>query len=145
MLVSNKSNRLKRRIIQKWQIVCVAVAINCTALLFRGDFYRAADAAILYSKFTSYIQDRAKTFLTAANISALEPMVTAFLELIPWAIILLAGGVITWQAYSGYQAYERDDLSGAGKCVLNMILMLLLLVMSSAITDFMVGSTPTAG
>jgi hypothetical protein len=109
----------------------------------------SASAAPLYDNFTKYIQFQSNCFLTAASggttaatsSTSITTIVTSFLGLIPWAIILLAGSIIAWQAYQGYQEYQREDLSGMGKSVLSVIVMLLLLVMTSFITDFVVGGT----
>jgi hypothetical protein len=131
----------QRKFIRRWQVSVTAVVTHAMFLLFAGDFNRATNAAPLYDKFTKYIQKTSETFLTAASATAVTPIVTAFLELIPWGILLLAGGVISWQAYAGYQAYEREDLSGVGKAVLNIVVMLLLLVMTSFVTDFIVSGT----
>ena len=128
----------KRRSIQQWHVFVTAVIANTTALLLRGDFDRPANAA-LFANMTTYIKTQATAFLTAVpSLSVVQPLLLAFLDLIPWSIILLVGAVISWQSYTGYQSYEREDLSGAGKCILNILVLVALLFTSSAITDAMV-------
>jgi hypothetical protein len=127
----------KRKAIQHWHVFVMSVAANTTALLLRGDFDRGADAAILYGPMTAYIKTQAGNFLNP-TIPALTPIILPFLDLIPFSIILLVGAVASWQAYSGYQSYERDDLAGMGKCGLNVLVLVALLFVSAKITDVMV-------
>jgi hypothetical protein len=128
----------KRKAIQQWHIFIATVIVNTTALLLRGDFDRPANAA-LFANMTTYIKTQATAFLTAVpTLSVIQPLLLAFLDLIPWSIILLVGAIVAWQSYTGYQSYEREDLSGAGKCILNILVLVALLFTSSAITDAMV-------
>jgi hypothetical protein len=137
MIVASTSAK-KRKAIQRQQIFIIATIVNTTALLLRGDFDRPANAA-LFANMTTYIKTQATAFLTAVpSLSVVQPLLLAFLDLIPWSIILLVGAVISWQSYTGYQSYEREDLSGAGKCILNILVLVALLFTSSAITDAMV-------
>jgi hypothetical protein len=128
----------KRKAIKRRDIFVTAVIANTTALLLRGDFDRPADAAILFAPMTAYIKTQATAFLAATTLTAVQPLLLAFLDLIPWSIILLVGAVISWQAYTGYQSYEREDLSGAGKCILNVLVLVALLFTAARITDAMV-------
>jgi hypothetical protein len=127
----------KRKTTQQRGIFIAAVIANTTALLLRGDFDRSVNAAILFAPMTAYIKTQATAFLTP-TIPAIQPIILAFLDLIPWAIILLVGAVVSWQSYSGYQAYDRDDLSGMGKCVLNIFVLVALVFTAAKITDTMV-------
>ncbi len=131
-----------RKLIQRQYVFITAVIVNTTALLLRGDFDRPANAA-LFENMTRYIKTQATAFLTAVPaLSAIQPLLLAFLDLIPWSIILLVGAIVSWQSYTGYQSYEREDLSGAGKCILNILVLVALLFTSSAITDAMVAGGP---
>ena len=105
----------KRKAIKRQHIFITATLVNTTALLLRGDFDRPADAAILFAPMTAYIKQQATAFLSATTLTAVQPLLLAFLDLIPWSIILLVGAIISWQSYTGYQAYDREDLSGMGK------------------------------
>lgn len=137
MLICTRSAK-KRKAIQQRHIFIAAVIANTTALLLCGDFNRPANAA-LFANMTTYIKTQATAFLTAVPaLSVVQPLLLAFLDLIPWSIILLVGAIVAWQAYTGYQSYEREDLSGAGKCILNVLVLVALLFTSSAITDAMV-------
>ncbi len=133
-----KTSAKKRRAIQQRDIFITAVIANTTALLLRGDFDRPANAAILFAPMTAYIKTQATAFLSATTLTTVQPLLLAFLDLIPWSIILLVGAIISWQSYTGYQAYDREDLSGMGKCVLNILVLVALLFTSAKITDAMV-------
>ena len=128
----------KRKAIKRQHIFITATLVNTTALLLRGDFDRPADAAILFAPMTAYIKQQATAFLSATTLTTVQPLLLAFLDLIPWSIILLVGAVVAWQSYSGYQSYEREDLSGMGKCILNILVLVALLFTSAKITDAMV-------
>lgn len=161
MLSTNSLHQKKRKFflpkissknIPKFRVSVLAALFNAIAIWIHIGNHTAATAAPLYDKFTGYVKAKATCFLDAAtggstaapSSTSITPVVTAFLDLIPWAIILLAGSIIAWQAYQGYQEYQREDLSGVGKSVLSVIVMLLLLVMTSFITDFVVGGTAVA-
>lgn len=88
MLVSNISTK-KKKAIQQRHIFITATLVNTTALLLRGDFDRPANAAILFAPMTAYIKTQATAFLSATTLTAVQPLLLAFLDLIPWSIILL--------------------------------------------------------
>jgi hypothetical protein len=136
------TNRSNRKVIKKYHVAISTVMLNTLALTLFGDFYRPASAAPLYDKFTTYIQDKAGDFMTDTGLTgAAVTSVKTLLGLVPWAVILLVGAITAWQAYAGYQAYDREDLSGMGKCVLNVLVLFGLTIMSSIITDFIVAGT----
>jgi hypothetical protein len=130
--------KTNRRVVKKYHITTLVVTSNIFALLLMGDFDRAASAAPLFDKFTTYAKTGITTFFTGtggAGGAAISTALTALVALIPWAIILLVGAIAGWQAYLGYQAYEREDLSGMGKCVLNVIVLVGLTFTASLVTD----------
>jgi hypothetical protein len=137
MLICTNSAK-KRKAIQRRDIFITAVIVNTTTLLLCGDFDRPANAAILFAPMTAYIKTQATAFLSATTLTAVQPLLLAFLDLIPWSIILLVGAIVSWQSYTGYQAYDREDLSGMGKCVLNILVLVALLFTAAKITDAMV-------
>jgi hypothetical protein len=135
-----------RKRIRRKHIFWMSIFCQFSALWLFGDFNRPADAAPLFNNFTTYIQTQGETFLTAAGAAdGIKATIKAFLGIIPWAIILMVGAVASWQAYAGYQSYEREDMAGTGKCVLNIVVLLLLTVAASAVTDFFVGGAAAPG
>jgi hypothetical protein len=145
-MLKKMTTTTSRKRIRRKHIFWMSILCQFLALWLFGDFNRAVDAAPLFDKFTTYIQTQGDTFLTAAGAAeGIKTTIKAFLGIIPWAIILMVGAVVSWQAYSGYQAYEREDMAGTGKCVLNIVVMLLLTVASSAVTDFFVGGAAAPG
>jgi hypothetical protein len=126
-----------RKVVKKYHIATSIVVCNTLALLLAGDFRRAASAAPLFDKFTTYIKTGITTFLGTGGIAGgtIGTLLSALVSLIPWAIILLVGAIAGWQAYQGYRAYDNEDLSGMGKCVLNIIVLVGLTFAASAVTD----------
>jgi hypothetical protein len=136
----------KKKLIRHWQVFTVTVVLNTISIWAKLESSHSAEAAPLYDKFTTYVQNGACSFLAAVSTGAggtatttIGPLVKSFLGLIPWAVILLVGAVVAWQAYEGYRAYDREDVSGAGQAILKVLVILFLTVMSSAVTDFFVG------
>jgi hypothetical protein len=105
--------------------------------LFIHDFNHPASALPLYSKLTTSLETSANTFCTAGGLdAAATAQIVTLIALIPWSAILIVGSMVAWQAYTGYQAYDREDVSGTGRCVVNIVSLLALTMMSSLITDF---------
>jgi hypothetical protein len=130
--------KINRKIIKKYHIATLILAANTLALLLMGDFHRAASAAPLFDKFTKYVTTGLTTFFSSTGGTggaAIGTALGALVALVPWAIILLVGAIAGWQAYVGYQAYEREDLSGMGKCVLNVVVLVGLTFAASLVTD----------
>lgn len=135
----------KRKLIQKWQITILAVVTNVTMLLLRGDFWRGADAAPLFGKTVTYLKARSDSFFDAASAgqagaanTAMGVTVSALIELLPWAVILVVAGITATQAYRGYQQYEQEDLAGMSKSIVSVVVLILLVVMASYVMDFLV-------
>jgi hypothetical protein len=137
----------KRKLIQKWQITTLSVVTNVILLLLRGDFWRGADAAPLFNKTVVYLKARSDSFFAAASAgqptatatnTALGVTVSALIELLPWAVILVVAGITATQAYKGYQQFEQEDLAGMSKSLVSVVVLILLVVMASYVMDFLV-------
>jgi hypothetical protein len=137
----------ERKLLRQWHITSLCVISNVTLLLLRGDFWRGANAGLLFNKTTTYLKLKSGAFLTAASGSnsssltttTLSATIDALIDLVPWALILIVAGISASQAYNGYKQYEQEDLGGMVKSILSIIVLILLTVMASFVTDFLVG------
>jgi hypothetical protein len=137
----------ERKLVRQWHITSLCVISNVTLLLLRGDFWRGANAGLLFNKTTTYLKLKSAAFLTAASGSTSSSLTTttlsatidALIDLVPWALILIVAGISASQAYNGYKQYEQEDLGGMVKSILSIIVLILLTVMASFVTDFLVG------
>jgi hypothetical protein len=146
--VSKSATKIReRKLIRQWHITILCVATNVTMLLLRGDFWRGAEAGILFNKTTTYLKLKSGTFLDAAAGSSggslaaggvLKTTVDALIDLVPWALILIVAGISASQAYNGYKQYEQEDLGGMVKSILSVLILILFVVMASFVTDFLV-------
>jgi hypothetical protein len=119
------------------QVFISSLVVNLISLFICHDFNRPASALPLYSNLTTSLENSATLFCAAGGVNATgTKQILALVDLIPWSAILIVGSMVAWQAYAGYQAYEREDTSGMGRCVVNVVTLLALTIMSSLITDF---------
>jgi hypothetical protein len=103
----------------------------------------AAPSHAVYERFTLYLVTSISVFLTAAGATAVIPIVTTALNILPWLVIVLAGSIIIWQAYVGYQEYQRENYSGISKPVANIMVTIILVFLTDALSALLIG--PTGG
>jgi hypothetical protein len=48
----------------------------------------------------------------------------------------MVGGIVIWQAYLGYQEYDRENFSGIVKPMLNIIVLVILVIATDRIINF---------
>jgi hypothetical protein len=112
--------------------------VSCfAAITWGGNLAPRADAAPIYNAFVTASMASLASITAAFPAAALlTPILTAFINLIPWAVLLIVGGIVIWQAYLGYQEYDRENFSGIVKPVLNIIVLLMLVVATDRIVTF---------
>jgi hypothetical protein len=134
---TRNQSRKNRSSFRQCQIFIGSFVVNSISLFICRDFNRPASALPLYSKLTTSLETSANTFCTAGGLdAAATAQIVTLIALIPWSAILIVGSMVAWQAYTGYQAYDREDVSGTGRCFVNIVSLLALTMMSSLITDF---------
>jgi hypothetical protein len=140
-IVSTRNQfRRNRKAVRQSHIFIGSLVVNLFSLFICRDFNRPASALPLYSKLTTSLETSATTFCAAGGLdAAATAQIISLIALIPWSAILIVGSMVAWQAYTGYQAYDREDVSGTGRCFVNVLVLLALTMMSSLITDFISG------
>jgi hypothetical protein len=98
----------------------------------------APSHAIVFEQFTQVLDQRIGTFLQSVNATAVQPIVTSGLTILPWLIIVLAGSIIIWQSYIGYQEYQRENYSGISKPIANIMVVLILVFMTDRLSALLV-------
>jgi hypothetical protein len=137
---TRKQSRRNRPSFRQCQIFIGSLVVNLVSLFICRDFNRPASALALYSKLTTSLETSANTFCTSGGLdAAATAQIITLIDLIPWSAILIVGSMVAWQAYTGYQAYDREDVSGTGRCFVNVVALLVLTMMSSLITDYISG------
>jgi hypothetical protein len=98
-----------------------------------------ADAAPIYDAFVTVSTTKIATIMAGFPVAGplFTNLFTAIVNLIPWAVLLIVGGIVIWQAYLGYQEYERENFSGIVKPMLNIIVIVILVITSDRIVTFM--------
>ena len=94
--------------------------------------------APIYDAFVTVSTTKITTIM--AGFPAAGPLFTtlftAIVNLIPWAVLLMVGGIVIWQAYLGYQEYDRENFSGIVKPMLNIIVLVILVIATDRIINF---------
>jgi hypothetical protein len=133
---ARSQSRRNRKFFQQCHVFVGSLVINLFSLFICHDFNRPASALPLYSKLTTALEASTNTFCAAGGLDATATaQILTLIDLIPWSAILIVGSMVAWQAYTGYQAYIREDISGTGRCLIDVITLLSLTMMSSLITD----------
>lgn len=112
------------------------IGLTSATLVLKAD---AKPAEAVYERFTTYIQGSLTTFLGAVGGGAVAPIATSAIGLLPWLVIVLAGGIIIWQAYAGYQEWQRENYSGISKPVANILVTIILVFLTDALSALLVG------
>jgi Na+/phosphate symporter len=132
-----KTNR-NHQVLRQSQIAILSIGFNTIALWLGGDLTRPASAAPLYGTLTNYLKTAATGFCLAGGLDAKgTASITSLIELIPWSAILLIGSIIAWEAYGGYQAYQREDATGMGRSAVNLVITVALTLLTNLITAYL--------
>jgi hypothetical protein len=122
--------------LRRSQISVASIAINTIALWLGGDFNRPANA-MLYGTLTDYLKTAANNFCLSGGLDAKgTAAINSLIDLIPWSAILLIGSIVAWEAYRGYQAYQREDATGMGRVVVNLFTTVVLILITDLLTAY---------
>jgi hypothetical protein len=125
------------QLLRKSQISLGSIVVNMLALWLCGDFNRPASATPLYGTLTTYLKTAATGFCLSGGLDAKGTAnITSLIELIPWSAILLIGSIVAWESYRGYQAYQREDATGMGRCVANLVTTVALTLVTNLLTAY---------
>jgi hypothetical protein len=114
--------------------------VSCLAAITWGwNLAPKADAAPIYDAFVTVSTTKIATIMAGFPVAGplFTTLFTAIVNLIPWAVLLIVGGIAIWQAYLGYQEYDRENFSGIVKPMLNIIVLVILLIATDRIITFM--------
>lgn len=135
-ITMRKTNRNPRKAVS-WKSIRYFLTGAISAAFWA--YSSAAPAhAIVFEKFTTYLITSIGAFLAVSGAGAVLPLVTAALTILPWLIIVLAGSIIIWQSYVGYQEYQRENYSGISKPIANIMVTLILVFLTDALSGLLV-------
>jgi ABC-type transporter Mla maintaining outer membrane lipid asymmetry permease subunit MlaE len=116
------------------------ILISFNSFLFWGwaASSRADAAGIPFTTLFNAAADQTKTFvgLTGAP-QQIGDMIGGFMTFIPWIVLILVGSIVAWQTYEAYKEYQRENLSGAVKPALNIIVLLVFVFIADRATSYL--------
>ncbi|WP_373547077.1 hypothetical protein [Chamaesiphon sp.] len=136
----NYANSLvKSRSKISWKQVRYVLIGFFTAIIWGGNLAPKANAAPIYDAFVTYSTTKITAIMAGFPVAGplFTTLFTAIANLIPWAVLLIVGGVAIWQAYLGYQEYDRENFSGIVKPMLNIIVLVILVITTDRIVTYM--------
>jgi hypothetical protein len=132
-----KSNRIHSQN-SNWKAIRYPLTFLLSLGFWAYSGIRSAQAAV-FSDFTAYLSNSITGFLTAANApSSVVTLVQAAMGLVPWIVLAIAGGIITWEAIEGYREFKREEYSGMVKPIATILLLVILLYFADRITSALV-------
>lgn len=97
-----------------------------------------ADAAIPFTTLFDAAADQTDEFVaTTGAPGEIGAMISGFMTFIPWIVLALVGSIIAWQTYEAYKEYQRENLSGAVKPALNIIVLLVFVFIADRATSYL--------
>jgi hypothetical protein len=121
-----------------WKYIQYALISGFTPIVWGWNLAPKADAAPLYDAFVTVSTTKIATIMAGFPVAGplFTTLFTAIVNLIPWAVLLMVGGIVIWQAYLGYQEYDRENFSGIVKPMLNIIVIVILVIATDRIVNF---------
>jgi hypothetical protein len=129
----------KSRSKTSWKQIRYVLIAFFSALVWGWNLAPKADAAPIYDAFVTASTTKIATIMAGFPVAGplFTTLFTAIVNLIPWAVLLMVGGIVIWQAYLGYQEYDRENFSGIVKPMLNIIVLVILVITTDRIINFM--------
>jgi hypothetical protein len=114
------------------------IAIYTAIILIYADFLHPKSAqAILFSSFTKFIGGTVKDFLGKVGASAIGDSIDGLLSLVPWVVIVVLCGYVSWQALEGYKEYEQQNYSGVATAATKVVVLISLAAIADKVTAWM--------
>ncbi|AFY97212.1 hypothetical protein [Chamaesiphon minutus] len=133
----NSLNKSRKKI--SWKQIRYVLISFFTSIAWGWNLAPKADAAPIYDAFVTYSTTKITTIMAGFPVAGplFTLLFTAIANLIPWAVLMMVGGIVIWQAYLGYQEYDRENFSGIVKPLLNIIVLIILVIATDRIVTFM--------
>jgi hypothetical protein len=119
------------------QIRYISIAFN--SFLFWGWAADSrADAAIPFTTLFTAAAVQTDNFVATTGAPAtIGSMISGFMTFIPWIVLVLVGSIVAWQTYEAYKEYQRENLSGAVKPALNIVVLLVFVFIADRATSYL--------
>jgi hypothetical protein len=129
-------NKPRKKIL--WKYIQYALIACFSSIVWGWNLAPRADAAPIYDAFVTVSTTKIATIMAGFPVAGplFTTLFTAIVNLIPWAVLLIVGGICMWQAYLGYQEYDRENYSGITKPMLNIIVLIILVIVTDRIVTF---------
>jgi hypothetical protein len=121
-----------------WKYIQYALISCFSPIIWGWNLAPKANAAPIYDAFVTVSTTKITTIMAGFPVAGplFTTLFTAIVNLIPWAVLLMVGGIVIWQAYLGYQEYDRENFSGIVKPMLNIIVLVILVIATDRIINF---------
>jgi hypothetical protein len=116
------------------------ILISFNSFLFWGwaGSSRADAAGIPFTTLFNAAATKTSDFVTLTGApTQIGAMIAGFMTFIPWIVLILVGSIIAWQTYEAYKEYQRENLSGAVKPALNIIVLLVFVFIADRATSYL--------
>lgn len=133
-LVRSSTHRKK---IPWYKFRLMSICYNTSIFWAVAGRQRADAAGPPFSQLFTAINNGIQPFMSALNVGGLGTLIAGFFTFIPWLILALLGALAGWQVYEAYKEYERENLSGAVKPLLNIVVLILLVMLADRVTTYM--------
>jgi hypothetical protein len=132
-----KTFQSKRKV--TWnQIRYILIGFNSFLFWVWAADSRADAAGIPFTTLFNAAALQTGTFVTLTGAPpAIGLMIAGFMAFIPWIVLILVGAVVAWQTYEAYKEYQRENLSGAVKPALNIIVLLVFVFIADRATSYL--------
>ncbi|WP_373545635.1 hypothetical protein [Chamaesiphon sp.] len=98
-----------------------------------------ANALIPFQDAATAVATEAGAFMAGIGIlagTAPYDALTAFINFIPWMILLISVAAIAWQCWNAYQEYQRDNQSGMIQPMLSILVLVFFLIFGDTLSRF---------
>jgi predicted lipid-binding transport protein (Tim44 family) len=117
--------------------ICRYTLFTAVILIYADFLHPKPAQAILFSAFSKFVGGTVKDFLGKVGASAIGDSIDGLLSLIPWVVIVMICGFVTWQVIEGYKEYEQQNFSGVAGAATKVIVLVSLAAIADKVTAWM--------
>lgn len=100
--------------------------------------------AFFFSKFSTAGALAMNNFASTVSggngttVQTVFTMLAALITFVPWIVLISCGGIVIWQAYEGYQEYQRENTAGVTAAAMKVTVLFILVAIADMISAALV-------